>query len=81
MELENYKQAKDLVDKIDSVNYQIKIIEEQMQSNNDLIRFGGQFNVSHPIKVNKNILNDFCNDIIELKKLQVQSLEKELKEL
>ena len=38
-----------------------------LESNNLLIRFGGNFNVSAPIQVDDEYLRDFCKQLIHFK--------------
>ena len=81
MTIQQYKKAKAIVDEIDAINYEIKNLKEQIDSQNNLIRFGGQFNVSVPIRVDKRFLDIFCQSVIQQKELQVQELQEQLKQL
>ncbi len=81
MTIKQYKKAKAIVDEIDAINYEIKNLKEQIDSQNNLIRFGGQFNVSVPIRVDKRFLDIFCQSVIQQKELQVEELQEQLKQL
>jgi hypothetical protein len=81
MTIEQYKKAKVIVDEIDVTNYEIKNLKDNIEAKNDLIRFGGQFNVSIPIRIDKMFLDNFCLSVIQQKELQVEELQEQLKQL
>jgi DNA-binding protein YbaB len=81
MNKETYKKAHELQEKISQLEYDIKLLKEQLSSNNLLIRFGGQFNVSAPIEVDPIILDRFGSDIIKQKNDILNELKQQFNEL
>lgn len=81
MTQETLDKAKELESKIKTLKYEIQLLNEQIDSNNLLIRFGGNFNVSAPIEINSNVLLEFCNDNIFLKETELIELKKQLENL
>lgn len=74
MTSEQYKSAVKLQSEIDNLEYEIKIIKDQLDSKNKLIRFGGNYNVSHPIEVDSDMLTHFLRETILMKQGKVLSL-------
>ena len=81
MNKETYKKAHELQEKISQLEYDIKLLKEQLSSNNLLIRFGGQFNVSAPIEIKSGGLRDFVNNEIFIKEEQLEILQQQFNDL
>jgi hypothetical protein len=67
MKKETFTNAVALQQKISQLEYDIKLLKEELLSENKLIRFGGQFNVSSPIECNAAHLTTFILAEIESK--------------
>lgn len=65
MEKKVFNTATRLQAQIDQLKADIKLLKEQIESKNPLIRFGGHFNVSAPIEVDKIVIDTFCEYVIE----------------
>lgn len=81
MTSQQYKSAAKLQSEIDSLEYEIKVIKEQLDSKNKLIRFGGNFNVSAPVSTHKKNLDMFLLGVISIKETEISALKNQFNEL
>lgn len=81
MKKETYATAVQLQEKVSQIQYDIKLLKEELQSNNVLIRFGGHFNVSAPISIEQNTLLDFILEVIKQKEEELEELQEKFNNL